>query len=112
MVFSFGRSASVEDLAKVRAGAVQEHAHLARRDLHTATDLLMRQPFDTAQPKHLGLLVGQLSHAYPHAVHKFVGAGVSERGFCLAARFWRAVDGDDTNLVSVALSQPIHRSPG
>jgi hypothetical protein len=42
MVLSFGRSASVEDLAKARAGAVKKHAHFSRRNLQAVADLLVR----------------------------------------------------------------------
>ncbi len=110
--FSIDCTFSVDDRAEVRAGAVEEHAHLARQDLDAIADLLVWQPLDTAQPEHLGLHVGKFGQTFSHVVHEFLGAGVLKRGFRLAAWFTHAVDGDGASPFSVTLSQPVHRSPG
>jgi hypothetical protein len=95
----------------VRAGAVQEHPHFGRRDVHPLADLLVRQPFDTAQPEHLGLLVGQFGQLLPHAVYEFIGAGVPKRALHFAVGFWVAVDFLRATPRAKSLPQPVDSPP-
>jgi hypothetical protein len=91
---------------------VEEDPDLGHWNVHTVSNLLVRQTFQAAEPEHFRLLVGQKRHSLSHALHDFCCLCLLNRTGRFGSRFRDAIDWDESIPGSIPLSQTVHCSAG
>jgi len=76
---------------------------------HLQTDLPVRQAFDAAKPKNLGLLVRQFSHPLADVVHQLCRGRTLDRTFGLSGRLRNVFKRHRATALANPLAKPIDR---